>query len=144
MEKTIISLNHVEQKILRYMYVKYLKDKNIPYQEYKKKIFKIERPRIINQMELLKQELKEIKEADKIYNKSIKDITSNIIEYTEYGLPSKFRCNYIMNKKNNLTRCKKIIIDGDCIKYECCLRHNKLENIYYDKYVELCKKIDIS
>jgi len=142
MDKTIISFNKIENQIIRYMYLKYLKDKDIDYQKYKKVIFRIDRPRIVDQISLLKEELNELKEADKVYNTSIKDITSNIIEHTDYGLPSKFRCNYIINKKNNLTRCKKMIIDNDDTKYDCCPQHNKLDNIYFDEYVELCKSVN--
>jgi len=134
-------MNNLEDYIMRYMYRKYLKDKEIDYQDYKKKVLGLKRPRIIDQTELLKKELAEIKEANRIHFKQAKKLDTNVCEETEYGYPDKFRCSYIINKKNNLTRCRCRIINGDPIKYDCCLKHNKLNNIYQDKYLELCKSL---
>lgn len=141
MDAFINSMNNLEAYVMRYMHHKYLKDKNVDYQDYKKVILGIKRPRIINQSDLLKQELSDIKEANRIHFKHAKKLNTNVGEETEYGYPDKFRCKYVINKKNNLVRCRNRIINGDATKYDCCLKHNKLHNIYLDKYLELCKTL---
>lgn len=141
MDNFINSMNNLEDYIMRYMHRKYLKDKGIDYQDYKKKVLGLKRPRIIDQTELLKKELAEIKEANRIHFKRAKKLNNTVCEETDYGYPDKFRCTYVINKKNNLTRCRRRIINGDAKKYDCCLTHNKLNNVYLDKYLELCKSL---
>jgi hypothetical protein len=141
MEYFISSMNNLEDNVMRYMHRKYLKDKDIDYQDYKKTILGLKRLRIIDQTELLKKELNDIKEANRIHFKSSNKLDTNIGQETEYGYPDKFRCTYVINKKNNFVRCRRRIINGDASKYDCCLTHNRLNNIYLDKYLELCKTI---
>ena len=148
MDKVVQSFNQIENRIIRYMFLKYIKkdnsdneDDEVNYQEYKKKIYGLHRLRIQDQSTIIKKELFEIKKANKIYNKSLKDVTQETIEETEYGFPDKLRCNFIVNKKNNLSRCKQKIYNDDPVKYEFCSRHCNSDNIYLGKYLDFCKQI---
>lgn len=141
MEPFISSMNNLEDYVMRYMHRKYLRDKDIDYQDYKKKVLGLKRPRIIDQTELLKRELNDIKDANKIHFKHAKNLNTNVGKETEYGYPDKFRCKFVINKKNNFVRCRRRIINGDAYKYDCCLTHNKQHNVYLDKYLELCKAL---
>ncbi len=90
---------------MRYIHRKYLKDKDVDYQEYKNTVLGLKRPRIIDQTGLLKKELDDIKQANRIYFKHVKNLNSNNAKgldmETEYGYPDKFRCKFVVNKKNN-------------------------------------------
>jgi len=145
MEPFIESMNNFEAYVMRYIHRKYLKQHKVDYQEYKKKVLGLKRPRIINQTELLKTELNDIKQADRIYFKHTKNLNAtqakDLYMETEYGYPDRFRCKFIINKKNNLIRCRRRIINGDAYKYDCCLSHNKQHNIYLDRYLEMCKDL---
>ena len=133
----IKQFNIYEDKVMKYMYKKYIKEKSdINYNDFKKKIYGIKRERIINQFELLKVELNNIKKANLVYNKNKKN--DIIIDKTEFGYPDALRCHFIINHKNNFTRCKHKVIDGD-EHNEFCMKHNRMENFYYDKYILICK-----
>lgn len=63
---------------------------------------------------------------------------TNICEKTEYGYPDVLRCKFIINHKNNFIRCKNKIFETS----ECCLKHYKKNNFYYEKYLQICKELN--
>ena len=151
------SFKGLEMYVARYIYKKYLENvetkDNIKYPKYSSKIidnynFKVyldtifitQRPKIITQEELLKEEINEIELADEKYNelkeKSKKEITSESRfprkETSSY--PDTMRCTFIIKKKNKYKRCgNKIFTD----EMDTCKKHANQPNIYYDKYCEL-------
>ena len=107
----------------------------IDYKLYKDRIFEKDRTSIINQDEVLKDDLKKIKESDSNYNK--KPLLFKKDKNNSY--PDSKRCSYIRKYKNKLIRCKNCIINDD---EDICFQHEDSPNIYWDKYSELLEKID--
>ena len=107
----------------------------IDYKLYKDRIFEKERTSIINQDEVLKDDLKKIKESDSDYTKKILLFKKD----KNNSYPDSKRCSYIRKYKNKLIRCKNCIIHDD---EDICFQHEDSPNIYWDKYSELLEKID--
>jgi len=119
---------------LTYIYSK--KPKNhIEYELYKDSIFGKNRKGIIKQDELLKDDLKKLKQADIDYNK--KPLLFKKHKNNSY--PDSKRCSYIRKYKNKLVRCKNSIINDD---EDICFQHEDSPNMYWDNYIELLEKIE--
>lgn len=138
LDNVVYNMSSVENKIMQYMYNKYFKEL-IPYSEFKKTIFGLKRKRIVSQYDLLSEEMNDLEKADEEFvthgngDSSLKNLK------TKYGYPSHLRCQYIINKNNNLVRCKNKIINGD-ERYDTCNEHNSEPNVYYDEYCRLIEE----
>jgi hypothetical protein len=139
----IIQFNRIENKIIKHMYKKYNVEekKKISLEDFKKQIIGIKRPRIIYQNDITKKELEQIQKANVEYYVLKKQLKmgeiNHINEKTDFGYPDILRCNFIINHKNNFIRCKNRIFETS----ECCLKHYKKENFYYEKYLQICKEL---
>ena len=107
----------------------------IDYKLYKDRLFEKDRKNIINQDEVLKDDLKKIKESDSNYNK--KALLFKKDKNNSY--PDNKRCSYIRKYKNKLLRCKNSIINDD---EDICFLHEDSPNIYWDNYIKLLENID--
>jgi hypothetical protein len=139
----INQFNNFENAVVRYIHKKYKvgKEKNITLKDFRKEIFGIKRPRIIYQDDITKRELEMIHKANIAYCEAKRQFNSNEIDKlnakTEYGYPDSLRCNFIINHKNNFIRCKNKIDEHS----DCCLKHCKTENFYYEKYLIICRNL---
>lgn len=139
----ISEFNRIENRIIKYIFNKYQveKNKNIDFNNFKKLIIGIRRPRILCQKDITIKELEQIQKANVAYYILQKKLRtgeiSDICDKTEHGYPDSLRCKFIINHKNNFIRCKNKIFEIS----ECCSKHYKKENFYYEKYLQICKDL---
>ena len=138
LDDIVYSISVIENEIMHYMYNKYFKEV-LPYNEFKKTIFGLKRKRIVQQYDLLGEDITDLEKADEEFavrgngDISLKNYRS------KYGYPNHLRCHHIINRNNNLVRCKNKIIDGDD-RYDTCSEHNSEANVYYDEYCRLIEE----
>ncbi len=136
MTSFIKKINNLEKKIIEFIYEQYIKDKcNLSFSEFKDSILVSGKKRLIPQDDILNAELQDIKMANKLYEeqKGVKK------ELTDYGYPDEYRCDYICNIKNNLSRCRNKISGTNSLY---CCRHLDKDNIFWDKYQSLIKNLN--
>ena len=115
---------------------KYIKIyKKTLYKKYLQTIFDFKRKtgRIL-QNDILKIDLHNIDIATKAYEHSPKTFNPNDYE----SLPDTLRCTFIRKSKHRYYRCKNKIINDD---NDICKLHDNIDNIYFDKYNEICTKL---
>jgi hypothetical protein len=119
---------------LNYIYSKKPKHAT-EYKLYKDTIIEKDRKSIIKQDEVLKDDLKKMKQSNIDYNK--KPLLFKKDKNNSY--PDSKRCSYIRKYKNKLLRCKNSIINDD---EDICFLHEDSPNIYWDNYIKLLENID--
>jgi len=99
---------------------------------------------LITQDDIIKKDISDMRKANILYLKYPElDITRT---KTDFGYPSKYRCNFIRISKHKMLRCKNKISDtnddnnglNSCIM---CSKHIYSDNIYREQYYKLYNKL---
>jgi len=129
------SFNNLDNNIVKYIYIKYIMNKNEIYNTEKYKIylniiFSIERPAIITQKESLEINLQNMEIANKAY-----DINPANFKIRDYdSLPDIKKCSFIRKHKNKYKRCENGILNVDS---DMCYKHINSINMYWDRYCKV-------
>lgn len=112
-------------------------DEPVTYSRYVNRLF-IKKRAYITQHEVLVKELSDIANADKLYADNPDYYPT---QYTEYGYPDEYRCNYIRKDsgKHKLYRCSKKIALPNSEYY--CTKHIMEKNCFIDEYNKLASAL---